>query len=172
MSKSNPISLLSSRLLARNTLLNFAGQAAPLLIALFAIPLIIGGFGTDRFGVLTLAWVLIGYFTVFDLGLSRVLTKLVAERLGTEYEREIPTIVWTTLSLMLLLGLVGTAFLSLLAPLLVGDLLKIPEALRSESLRTFYLLALSLPIIISTAGLRGVLEAQQRFGHYATPTRW
>jgi O-antigen/teichoic acid export membrane protein len=164
MSKFTRTNLVSSRLLARNTLINFTGQVAPLLIALFAIPLIIRDLGADRFGVLTLAWVLIGYFTVFDFGLGRVVTKLVAEKLGTEYEREISTAVWTALSLMLLLGLVGTAFLSLLAPLLVQDLLKIPEALRSETLRTFYLLALSLPIITSTAGLRGILEAQQRFG--------
>jgi len=54
--------------LSRNTVLNLVGQCAPLLVAIFAIPLLIRGLGTDRFGVLTLAWVVIGYFSLFDLG--------------------------------------------------------------------------------------------------------
>jgi O-antigen/teichoic acid export membrane protein len=41
--------------------------------------------------------------------------------------------------------------------------LRIPQELRSESLSAFYLLAISLPIVIITAGLRGFLEALQRF---------
>lgn len=164
MSEPAPKNLTSGRLLARNTIFNFAGQAAPLLVALFAIPLLIDGLGIDRFGVLTLAWIVIGYFSLFDLGLGRAMTQLVAERLGTGQERGVSTLVWTALSLMLLLGLMGTVILSLLSPLLVRDLLEIPEALRSETLGVFYLLALSLPVVISTDGLRGVLEAQQRFG--------
>src|SRR3712207_3801756 len=142
MSESTPDNLTSGRLLARNTIFSFAGQIAPLLVALFAVPLLIDGLGTDRFGVLTLAWIVIGYFSLFDLGLGRALTMLVAEKLGMGRERDIPPIVWTALFLMLLLGLIGTAVVSLLSPLLVRDVLKIPEALQSETLHAFYLLAL------------------------------
>ena len=69
---SEPVSsgLTSGRLLARNMIFNFAGQAAPLLVALFAIPLLIDGLGTARFGVLALAWIVIGYFSFFVLGLG------------------------------------------------------------------------------------------------------
>jgi len=164
MPESTPNDLTSGRLLARNTIFNFVGQAAPLLLALIAIPLLIDGLGTDRFGVLTLTWIIIAYFGLFDLGLSRSMTKLVAEKLGTGQEQETYPIIWTTLFLLLLLGLVGTAVVSLLSPLLVRDVLKIPEALQSETLRAFYLLALSIPVVFSTFCLRGVLEAQQRFG--------
>ena len=73
-------------------------------MALFAIPLLVKGLGVDRFGVLTLAWMVIGYFSLFDLGLGRALTKLVAEKLGEERAQEIPAIVWTTLLLMLAFG--------------------------------------------------------------------
>ncbi|MCK4486482.1 MAG: hypothetical protein KAU38_06960 [Desulfobacterales bacterium] len=64
--------------LARNTALNLLGLCLPLVVAIFAIPLLIKGLGTDRFGILTLAWVLIGYFSLFDLGLSHAPTKLMA----------------------------------------------------------------------------------------------
>lgn len=157
-------SLTGGRILARNVVVNFFGSGAPLLVALVAIPLLIRGMGTDRFGILTVAWVVIGYFGFFDLGLGRALTKMVAERLGTDREGEIPSLVWTTLVLMLLLGVVGAVVLALLAQPTVTSVLKIPEALREEALHSFYLLAFCLPWVISTAGLRGLLEANQSFG--------
>jgi O-antigen/teichoic acid export membrane protein len=50
------------------------------------------------------------------------------------------------------------------SPWLVRDALKVPDALRGETLGAFYLMAVALPFVISTAGLRGVMEAHQRFG--------
>ena len=47
-------------LLARNTLFNLLGQGLPMLVAIFAIPLLIGMLGTERFGVLTIAWIVMG----------------------------------------------------------------------------------------------------------------
>jgi len=61
-------------LLARNTLLNFIGQAVPLLVGVATIPFIVRGLGTERFGFLSLAWVVLGYFAIFDLGLGRATT--------------------------------------------------------------------------------------------------
>jgi O-antigen/teichoic acid export membrane protein len=150
-------------LLARNVVWNLLGNGAPMIVAVFSIPVLIHGLGKDRFGVLALAWALIGYASLFDLGLGRALTQLVAKKLGAGEEREVPSIVWTSLLLMLLLGLAGTAVIVLASPYLVERVLSIPQALQSETLRTFYLLALSIPVIIVTAGLRGLLEAHQRF---------
>jgi len=79
---SKQINLTSGRRLARNVLWNLLGTGAPLLVALFAIPLLIEGLGTERFGVLLIAWMVVGYFSLFDMGLGRALTKLVAEKLG------------------------------------------------------------------------------------------
>jgi len=156
-------SLTSGRILARNTIWNLVGQGAPLLVALFAIPLLIKGLGTDRFGVLTLAWAVVGYFSLFDLGLGRALTKLVAEKLGAEQAEDIPRLICTALALMGMLGIIGALVAASISPWLVYDILKIPQALQGETLNAFYLLSLSIPVVISAIGLRGVLEAHQRF---------
>jgi O-antigen/teichoic acid export membrane protein len=156
--------LTSGRLLARNTIWNLLGSGAPMVVAVFCIPILIRGLGTDRFGVLTLAWALIGYASLFDLGLGRALTQLVAKKLGAGEEREIPSLAWTSLLLMMLLGFAGTAFILLISPWLAGRGLNIPAALQGETLQSFRLLGLSLPFVITTAGLRGLLEAHQRFG--------
>jgi len=156
--------LTSGRLLARNTVWNVVGSGAPMVVAIFSIPILIRGLGNERFGVLTLAWALIGYANLFDLGLGRALTQLVARKLGAGQDREVPALAWTSLLLMLLLGILGAAVVGLISPWLVHRALHVPGALQSETLESFYLLALCVPIVICTAGLRGLLEAHQRFG--------
>src|SRR6266478_8421516 len=156
--------LTSGRLLARNTVWNLLGSGAPMVVAVFSIPILIRGLGKERFGALTLAWALIGYASLFDLGLGRALTQLVARKLGAAEEREIPSLAWTSLLLMMLLGFAGTAAILLISPWLAGRGLNVPAGLQREMLQSFRLLGLSLPFVITTAGLRGLLEAHQRFG--------
>ena len=134
-----------------------------MVVAVFCIPILILELGKERFGVLTLAWALIGYASLFDLGLGRALTQLVAQKLGAGEEREIPSLAWTSLLLMLALGFAGTACILLISPWLVHSALNVPDALEPETLQSFRLLGLSLPFVITTAGLRGLLEAHQRF---------
>jgi O-antigen/teichoic acid export membrane protein len=150
-------------ILHRNVLWNLAGQCAPLAAAVFAFPLLVDGLGTDRFGVLSLAWTLIGYFSLFDLGVGRALTKAVAETLGGPQEDQVPVLAWTGLSMLAVLGLGGGVVLGLLSRSLVEGALKVPYALRTETLQTLYVLALSIPAVTTTAGLRGILEAAERF---------
>lgn len=156
--------LTSGRTLARNVLWNLLGTGAPLLVAIVAIPMLIEGLGLARFGVLTIAWMVVGYFSLFDLGLGRALTKLVAEKLGKGQTGEIPSLIWTAMSLMAVLGVLGAIVIAALSPWLVASVLKVPAELQPETLTAFYLLAASIPIVIATTGLRGILEAHQRFG--------
>lgn len=157
------LGLNSGKSLAKNTAWNLVGQGIPIIAAVFSIPLLIRGLGIDRFGVLTLAWMVIGYFSLFDFGIGRALTKVLAVNISGNKTDKNPAIVWSALFLMLLLGMIGAVVVSLLSPWLVTAVFKVPDALQYEMVNTFYLLASSIPIVISTAALRGVLEAYQRF---------
>lgn len=164
VSAAQPIPPLTrGRLLASNTVWNLLGLLLPMAVAVVAIPPLIALLGVARFGVLSLAWIVIGYFSLFDLGLGRALTKLVADKLGARQEADIPRLVWTSLLLMALLGAGGGLVMVLASPWLVHKALKVPGDLQAETLRSFYLLALSIPLVTVTSGLRGILEALQRF---------
>lgn len=106
----------------------------------------------------------VGYFSLFDFGIGRALTKLVAEKLTTENEHQIPSIVFTSCVLMLLLGCAGSIVLFFFLNPIVFSWLKIPIPLQQETYSAFIYLLFSIPIIILSIGLRGVLEAKQRFG--------
>src|SRR5260370_10333660 len=70
------------RTLAHNTIWNLSGYAAPVLAALIAIPILVRSLGTAQYGALTIAWGVVGYFGIFDMGLDNALAKLVSERVG------------------------------------------------------------------------------------------
>ena len=155
--------LTRGHLLARSTLWNLTGQLLPMMVAVFAIPFLVRGIGLDRFGILTLGWVIVGYFSLFDLGLGRALTKLVSDRLAVGRDRNLYALIWTSSLLMLLLGLLAGLAMFIMTPWLVNHVLKIPESLRLETRHALYALAISVPIVTSTSGFRGVLEALQHF---------
>lgn len=159
--------LTSGRLLARSALWNLVGMAAPMLVALVVIPLLIDGMGKERFGLLAIIWMGVGYFSLFDLGLGRALTKMVSERLGREETDELGPIIWTAFSLLAALGALGAALLLIFSQPLVAGLLNVPAELRDEGIAAFRVLAVGLPLVIVTAGLVGLLEAHQRFGTIA-----
>jgi len=154
---------ISGKLLAHNMLLNLIGQGLPLLVGVVSVPFIIRGLGTDRFGLLSLAWVVLGYFAIFDLGLGRATTKFVAEAWGKGEEKEIPHIAWTSVTVQALFGLLGSIVLIALTPLLVGRILNVPPELIGEAKVMFYILAPSVPIVLISSSFQGILEAFQRF---------
>jgi O-antigen/teichoic acid export membrane protein len=154
---------ISGNLLARNSLLNFVGQILPLLIGVVTIPFVIRGLGPDRFGLLSIAWVVLGYFTVFDLGLGKATTKFVSEILGKGNQDEIPRILWTAVTVEIILGIIGAFVLFIFTPLLAERILNIPHELIGEAKYTFYLLAISVPIVLTAGSFRGALAAAQRF---------
>ncbi|MBM3312230.1 MAG: hypothetical protein FJY80_12070, partial [Candidatus Aminicenantes bacterium] len=80
--------------MADATVLNLTGYVAPMVVGFLAIPFLIRWLGVDRFGVLSLIWVLAGYFAVFDLGLGLATTKFVAEALGRGDTKDIAKIIW------------------------------------------------------------------------------
>jgi len=154
---------ISSSLLTRNTLLNIIGQAVTLLLGVISIPFIVRGLGTERFGLLSMALVVLGYFTIFDIGLGRATTKFVSGALGSGKEKEVSHIVWTAVTAQAILGIVGGLVFRGITPFLVEHILNIPLGLIQEAKTTFYLLAFSVPILLISSSFRGVLEAFQRF---------
>lgn len=156
-------SSIAPRSMAGGVMWNAAGQAVPALAALVLIPHLIEILGVGRFGILSLAWVLIGYFTLFDLGVSVAVTRLVAQQLGRGRGHDVAPVVGTALAIAGLMGAVGGAILIGTSRWLVGTVLGVPAALRAETEALVGILAVTLPIVTATAVFTGLLSAQRRF---------
>lgn len=157
------MNLINSKTLTKNVIFNFIGQIIPIAVMVITMPFIIKGLGTARFGFLSIVWVIIGNFAVFDLGLGRAVNKFVAEAIGRGNKNEIPQIIWTALTVQVVFGIIGGVVFAAITPFLVTYFLKIPHNLITEAKTSLYLLAPSIPILLVTASLSGVLSAYQRF---------
>ena len=149
--------------LVGNTAWNLAGSIVPLAVGLLAVPPLLGAMGIDRFGILTLLWMLTGYFGFLDFGLGRAVTKLVAERAADADRGDLGRIVWTALTLMLAFGVLGALVVLLAADPLVRNVLNVPDGLRDEATGAMWFVALSVPLAIIGAGLRGVMDGLHLF---------
>ncbi len=103
--------------LSKNIVFNFVGATVPLFISIIMIPFYLKVIGDARFGVLSLIWLLFGYFGLFDFGLSRATAKRLAQlRYGDPQERA--SVFYTALMLNAALGVVaGAAFYFAALPL-------------------------------------------------------
>ena len=159
------MNIINKKTLSKNVIFNFIGQILPIIVMIFTMPFIIKGLGTERFGFLSIIWVIIGNFAVFDLGLGRAVNKFVAESIGRggDDKHEIPQIIWSALTVQIIFGIIGGVVFILITPFLVTYFLKIPYNLINEAKISLYLLAPSIPVLLITASLSGVLSAYQRF---------
>lgn len=154
---------LSWRTLARNTMFNLVGQIAPLLIGVFTVPYVIHHLGPDRYGLYSLALIVVGYFALFNLGIGPATTKYVAEILGKGEIDKLPEQVWTAVATQTCLGLAGGILLAAASPFLVEHVLKIPGVLHPQAHLILLIMAAALPIDFVAGSFSGVLSASQRF---------
>lgn len=149
--------------LARNSILNLVGQVLPMLIAVLTIPYIVRGLGKDGYGILSIAFMVLGYLSIFDLGLSRATVKFVAEHLSADKIHKVPELVWTSLGLLVASGCACGGLAATFVPIAVTHFFKMPASFVGEAKTSLFILCVSMPVMLGNDALRGVLEATQRF---------
>ncbi|HWW04946.1 flippase [Collimonas sp.] len=149
-------------MLIRNTFYNLLGLGLPLLVAIGSMPVLIHHLGDARFGVLTLIWAVVSYFGLFDLGLGRALTQQLSVLIAEKREDDIPPLAYTSLLLLTGLGVFAGVLMWWGATWgahrisYSGDITEIVGSIR--------VMAVAMPFIVLTSGLRGILEAKLAFG--------
>jgi O-antigen/teichoic acid export membrane protein len=149
--------------IAHNARWNAVGQGIPLLVGLAAIPITAQALGAARFGLLGLIWAVLGYAGALDLGLGRATTKFVAEHLSRGDQTTVRRVATVAVTGQIVLGSLAGLLLFAATPLLVDRVFHVPGAVAAESRVAFRLVALSVPLVVGSLGLRAILEAAQRF---------
>jgi O-antigen/teichoic acid export membrane protein len=144
---------------------NLGGLAFPLGIAVLTVPYLIENLGQERFGLLALAWALIGYAGALDLGIGRATTQYVAKLInGSDCERnQIPIVLFTAVRITLVTSAVGVIIILILAVFDVADLIKTKTVNPVEIKYSLFLLAFALPMQAVSATFKGVNEAFLNF---------
>lgn len=138
---------------------NLGGLILPLMVAALTVPGLIERLGHERFGLLALAWGLIGYAGALDLGLGRALTQRVAKLRGENNLGPIPATLATASRITLLAGLASGALITLVALLGGAGWIRTESTTEAEIAISLLLLAVALPAQAMSATYKGLNEA-------------
>ena len=146
----------------RNSAYNFAGQVISIVVAFVCIPIAFRNLGVERFGLLSLAWSLLSYAIVFDLGTGPAVARATAASLATDAGRRIAAILRAGLTIQIGLGIAAGLIIAGFAPNLL-TVLRIPESLHQDATRSTYVVAAALPVVLVAQSFQAVLEGLERF---------
>jgi O-antigen/teichoic acid export membrane protein len=154
-----------SRKFFKSALWSLMGTVVPMFAALAAVPWLMRYMGQERLGVLSLVWVVVGYFSFLDMGLGRAVTVAVAAARSAN-QRAMSDEIHVLGSASVLLMAVGVGMAALLG-MSIGAW-GVPFKLSSIELTNEVQLALlwtlpSLPMLLLSSGFRGHLEGAGAF---------
>lgn len=148
--------------LARNSIDGLLGAALPIFVALACIPMLVREIGPERYGILTIVWLLLGYFGAADFGIGRAITQRISTMKGDSPAKK-ANAVWSALISMTGFSLINALILYVFASWYFAGPFQIEEGLRAEAVRGVWILAVSNPIIAISGVLSGALIGLERF---------
>ena len=148
--------------IARNTAYNLIGSAIPLAASLITVPIYLRVIGLERYGLLAICWVVLGYMEVFEFGLGTATAQRIA--LLKDSGREIRSeTVWGSLVLSLVLGTAGALLLMVLAPLVLHVAMSQKSTFAQEVADSVIWLSLLVPLTACYSVLSGALQGREEF---------
>lgn len=146
----------------KHTIYNLIGWVLPLALSLITIPIYINQIGESRYGVLAMAWLLLGYFGLFDLGLGRATAQRIAAQISDTAAARAQTF-WTALAINTGVGVIGGLVIWPVALYFFGHVFAIEPALRPELRSAIPWMVLAVPIATISGVLSGALQGRARF---------
>jgi O-antigen/teichoic acid export membrane protein len=153
---------MSTRSLRTNFFFNLLTPIARTAVALVTIPIYIHHLGDARYGVLQIAWILLGYFGFLDLGLSRASINALA-KLRAARQSDRAWVLLTTLMLSLGFSLVGAVLLYGVGGYMFQHVLSVPADLKQEIAQSFPWMVCLFPMTLVAGVGAGALESRERF---------
>jgi O-antigen/teichoic acid export membrane protein len=147
---------------SRHTGYNLIGSVIPIVLSLVTVPIYLKLVGPDRYGVLSIAWLLLGYFGLFDLGLGRATSFRIASLRDASPQARADTF-WSALAVNIGMGFVGGLVLWVAAGYFFGHAFKVSAQLRPEMLGAVPLLAAAVPVATMMGVLTGAVQGRERF---------
>jgi Na+-driven multidrug efflux pump len=148
--------------IAKHTTYNVAGALIPTAVMLVTVPLYLKVIGIERYGVLALCWLMLGYVNFLNLGLGPALSQsLAAKRNQKKFSAS--DIFWTALWLNLLMGLIAAAIIYALSGVYFDTMAKLSAGSRQELEDALPIFACIIPVVMLNSVLAGALQGRERF---------
>ncbi len=129
------------------------------------MPWIVNGLGEVAFAILSLVWTMMTYFTMWDFGVGRAVTKFVAEKRGSGKSGDVVSIVLISVVISVLLGILFGGLIWGFDSQLSHLLFKVSPKYEPTVVTALRIVAIAMPILMLQSVLRGVIMGFERFDY-------
>lgn len=147
--------------LRRDALLNLAGSVLPMAVAMPAVGYLARVLSVEAFSLVGLAWALVGYAGVLDMGLSRAVVKSIAEN-KTDIQCH-ARVLTTGVFAVFCIGLLLASGLIFSSGQLLDNLLKVAPVFRQDAVTGIFMVALSIPLLLPSSIVQGYWDGLEDF---------
>ena len=148
--------------LLRDSAWSLSSSVLPTLVSIATVPFFVSAIGAGRYGVLAIAWLVLGYFGAADFGIGRAITQRISAMRG-ESRAAMASAVWSALVSMAVFGLAGAVLVFIASRWYFGGPFQAERGLRGEILAAVWILALCNPVVTVNGVLSGALIGLERF---------
>lgn len=148
---------------SQNSLLNLATQVGISGLAVVALPVIVHGLGDERFGLLSVCWLMLGYVGFLDLGIGQATVNLLASRVSAGRMEEGGRILRASVTVGFALSILLILLFEAAHEAGLLTFLNLSPALLDEARATLRIFALGIPPVLMMGVLRAVPYSMNRF---------
>jgi len=134
-----------------------------MLINLISIPILLDLLGKDAYGIQRLVTIIIGYFTIMDMGLDLPIIKFVSEYKSTGKDDLLQKLLNTIILLYLIVGLFGLLIMILLSKYFALYVFNIPVYLQKDSIWVFYIASFGFFASFGMSWGRALFKGLQKY---------
>lgn len=146
--------------IAKNSFFNIAGYIIPGILSIPILGYMARELGIEEFGLFTIILALVGYASIFDVGITRSVIREIA--IFKNNEEEVLKIISTSALLVLILG-VAAGVLIIVFSSIISELLKVSSYVVEAFQYSLILLSLSIPLFLLTQIWCSLLEGREEF---------
>ena len=146
--------------IAKNSFFNIAGYIIPGILSIPILGYMARELGIEEFGLFTIILALVGYASIFDVGITRSVIREIA--IFKNNEEEVLKIISTSALLVLILG-VAAGVLIIVFSSIISELLKVSSYAVENFQYSLMLLSLSIPLFLLTQIWCSLLEGREEF---------
>lgn len=146
--------------IAKNSFFNAAGYLIPGLLSIPILGYMARELGIEEFGLFTLILSIVGYASIFDIGITRSVIREIA--IYKNDKQEVINILSTSTLIVLLLGVLA-AFSIILFNTQITNLLKVSTNIKEDFNLCLIIISLSIPSFLITQVWCSLLEGKEEF---------
>jgi len=152
----------ASMSIKKHTVLNVLGLITPIPVTILVVPFMLDTIGLERYGVLAISYILLGYFGLMNLGLGRATAHRIARHRNAASTSK-AEMVATAVILNIGFGMIGALLVGPAAWIYFTFFLETDSALSQEASGAAFWLSLALPLGLISGVFSGALQGLERF---------